>query len=81
MDWRRRVSGKVEPDADRRGGVGLGEVDVQGFVVQVLVAGEDLQCMADVGLLADDQAERPEVGVAAELGEPDAEILAPGCGR
>ena len=37
--------------------------------------------MADVGLLADDQAERPEVGVAAELGEPDAEILAPGCGR
>ena len=73
--------GQVEPDADRRGGVGLGEVDVQGLVVQVLVAGEDLQRTADVWLLADDQAERPEVGEAPELGEPDAEVLAPGRGR
>ena len=72
---------QVEPDVDRRGGVCLGEVDVQGFVVQVLVAGEDLQCTAYVRLLADDQAEWPEVGKAAELGEADAEVLAPGRGR
>jgi hypothetical protein len=37
--------------------------------------------MADVGFLADDQAQRTEVGKAPELGEPDAEVLAPGRGR
>ena len=37
--------------------------------------------LAYVRLLADDQAERPEVGEAPELGEPDAEVLAPGRGR
>ena len=53
---------------------------MQGLVVQVLVPHEDLQRVADVRLLADDQAERPEVGEAAELGEPDTEVFAPGRG-
>ena len=56
-------------------------LDMQGLVVQVLVPREDLQRTAYVRLLADDQAERPKVEEAPELGQPDAEVLAPRSGR
>ncbi len=57
----------VELDSKNRDPVVLTDTGVERLVVHVLVADQQLQGASDIGFLADDQAQRPQVREPTKL--------------
>jgi hypothetical protein len=72
---------EVEGDGEGRELVALGHPQPHRLVVGVLVADQQLKGAADVRLLAEDQAERAEVGKLAQFRQAHAEVLVAGFRR